>query len=233
MKNVILAAGVLPIIIIGGVLVAAIGIGVYFYYSPATTEEKTPNGNKRPPQNLAPGANPPHVRNSLNSKVVIEEFADFECPVCATVYGEMKKVENEFGDKITVIFRQMPLVTIHRNAMNASLAAEAAGKQGRFWEMHDILYEKQDEWKVYSDARDQFARYAQSLGLNVAQFQNDMVSLPLKSRVDLDIQRANSMRVTGTPTIFINGKQVPVNDMNAEGLGKHINQAMSEAAAPQ
>ncbi len=225
---VILAAGILPILIIGCVLAGAIGVGIYFYYSPTTTEVPTPNSNKRPPRNAMPGANPPHIRNNYGSKIIVEEFADFECPICATVYGEMKKVENEFGDKIGVVFRQMPLTSIHRNALNASLASEAAGKQGRFWEMHDILYEKQKEWNVFPDARDQFARYAQSLGLNVAQFQNDMVSLPLKSRVDLDIQRATSMGITGTPTIFINGKQVPVNDMNAEGLRKHINQAMSE-----
>lgn len=220
----------MPFAIILGVLALAVGAFLYKNSAPETPNPNTNQavlggkGNKG-----EPGADPPHMRNNSDRKIVVEEFGDFQCPRCSVVYGELKKVENEFGDKITVIFRQMPLTSIHKFAYDAARAAEAAGMQGKFWEMHDMLYEKQKDWSILPDARPEFSRYAQQLGLEVARFQNDMTSPMVNSRVALDVRRAESLRVSGTPTIYVNGKMVNVNDMTAEGLRKYINEAINQA----
>lgn len=216
----------MPFAIIAGVLVLAFAVATYLYNSTPTTLPGNNINSKDKIRVGSPGADPPRIRNSAEMKVVVEEFGDFQCPICAVVYGEVKKTEKEYGDKITVIFRQMPL-PMHKFAFDAARASEAAGMQGRFWEMHDILYEKQKEWSVVPDARVEFTKYAQQLGLDVGRFQSDMVSPMVNSRVQLDVSRGQSLGVSGTPTIFVNGKQVNVNDMNAEGLRKYINEALS------
>lgn len=213
----------MPFAIIAGVLVIAFAAATYLYNSSPTTTD----GNKPTPRKPEPGANPPHIRNSSEMKVVIEEFGDFQCPVCAVVYGEMKKVEDEYGDKITVIFRQMPL-NMHKFAYDAARASEAAAMQGKFWQMHDMLYEKQKEWSFVQDARAEFSKYAQQLGMDVGRFQSDMISPMVNSRVALDVRRAESLGVSGTPTIYVNGKLVNSRTMDAEGLRKYINEALNQ-----
>jgi protein-disulfide isomerase len=222
----------MPFIIIAGVLVLAFAVGMYLYNSSSPTNTSS-NNNNRPARKAEPGANPPHYRNNSDMKVVVEEFGDFQCPRCAVIYGEVKKIENEFGDKITVIFRQMPLTSIHKFAYDAARASEAAGFQGKFWEMHDILYEKQKDWSVLPDARVEFVKYAQQLGLDVGRFQSDMTSQMVNSRVALDVRRGESMGVTGTPTIFVNGKMVGANEMEAAGLRKYITEALAQVNKPQ
>jgi protein-disulfide isomerase len=222
----------MPFIIIAGVLVLAFAVGMYLYNSSSPTNTSNNNSN-RPARKAEPGANPSHYRNNSDMKVVVEEFGDFQCPRCAVIYGEVKKIENEFGDKITVIFRQMPLTSIHKFAYDAARASEAAGFQGKFWEMHDILYEKQKDWSVLPDARVEFVKYAQQLGLDVGRFQSDMTSQMVNSRVALDVRRGESMGVTGTPTIFVNGKMVGANEMEAAGLRKYITEALAQVNKPQ
>lgn len=222
----------MPFAIILGVLAVAVGAFLYMSSSPTSN----PNGNKNALGNVTPnarkgepGADPPHMRNNSDKRIVVEEFGDFQCPRCAVVYGELKKAENEFGDKITVIFRQMPL-RMHNFAYDAARASEAAGIQGKFWEMHDMLYEKQKDWSVLPDAKQEFYKYAQQLGLEVGRFQNDMANSPIvNSRVALDLRRAESLGVSGTPTIYVNGRMVRVEEMTAEGLRKYINEAISQA----
>lgn len=223
----------MPFAIIAGVLVMAFAVGTYLYNSSSPANTNNSNNNKPNPRKAEPGANPPHYRNNSDMKVVVEEFGDFQCPRCGVIYGEVKKIENEFGDKITVIFRQLPLTQIHKFAYDAARASEAAGLQGRFWEMHDILYEKQKDWSVAPDARVEFVKYAQQLDLDVGRFQSDMTSPMVNSRVALDVRRAESMGVRGTPTIFVNGKMVGEKEMEAEGLRRYINEALAQVNKPQ
>ena len=194
----------------------------------SNSNRSTSNSNNNSSTHGEPGANPPHYLGSPDMKVVVEVFGDFQCPRCGVLYGDMKKVEKDYGNKITIVYRQYPLAQIHQFAYDAACASEAAGMQGKFWEMHDMLYEKQKDWSSATDARSEFFKYAQQLGLNVTRFQSDMTSAMVNSRIALDVRRGESMGVSGTPTIYVNGKMVSVSDMDAEHLHRYIDAALGQ-----
>ena len=142
----------LPLLLIAGVLLAAFAVGVLLFKTMKQPSEAQTNANAN---HAAPsaGAEPPHVRGVESAPVTLEEFGDFECPPCGGLYPILKDIEREYGDRLRVVFRQYPLSQIHKHAYDAARAAEAAGVQGKFWEMHDLLYEKQSEWTVAPDPR--------------------------------------------------------------------------------
>lgn len=151
-----------------------------------------------------------HTRGSLTAKVSVIEYGDFQCPACGAYEPVIQKLEAEYGNKVTFVFRNFPL-PMHQNSMIAAQAAEAAGMQGKYWEMHDLLYAKQSEW---SDAPNTsvvarfFNTYAQSLGINVQKFDTDIQSDTVKTRIQRDISMANTAQVDHTPTFFINLTQI-------------------------
>ena len=112
----------------------------------------------------------------------------------------MKQIEGVYKDKVQIVWKNMPLTTIHNNAMGAALAAEAARNQGKFWEMHDKLFENQSKLEP-QDVR----QYAKELGLNVSQFESDLQSPATRKRVSDDMGEASSLGINGTPAFFING----------------------------
>lgn len=179
----------------------------------------------KPTGTPAPGAEPPHVRGDESAPVLIEEYGDFQCPPCGALYPVMKKIEGEMATRVKVIFRNFPLMKIHKNALDAARAAEAAGLQGKFWEMHDMLYEKQGEWSVMPDARPVFEEFARTLKLDVDRFRTDLDGLPVNSRIRSDLNRGESIGVKGTPTVFINGSELAPADMTVEGVRKSVNNA--------
>jgi protein-disulfide isomerase len=160
--------------------------------------------------------------------VTIEEFGDFECPPCGLLHPELIKIEREFGDRLRIIFREFPLTQMHKTAYDAARAAEAAGMQNKFWEMHDLLYEKKDEWSLAPDPRALFVEYAKVLGMDGERFSRDMVGDLASMRVGLDMRRGKSMGVSGTPTLFINGRKMEANEMTADGLRRAIYVALKE-----
>lgn len=200
----------LPFIIIGGVLVIAIGAGTLLFRSakqPASTPSPTPKGAASSSGLI--GAKPSHAKGSESAPVVLEEFGDFQCPPCGAFYPQLKKLEADYGeDKLRVVFRQFPLPQIHKYAMISAYAAEAAGFQGRFWEMYDKLYTDQATWSKAPDPRTFFLDYAHDIGLDVPRFIQDMGGPEVDSRVMLDRQRGMSLGVVGTPSIFVNGKMI-------------------------
>jgi len=117
-------------------------------------------------------------------------------------------MHTEFGDRVRIIFREYPLPN-HQHAVSAASAAEAAGLQGRFWEMHHKLYENQKSWHEAFDVRPIFEGFARDIGLNVEQFKRDINSDLVAGRITEDGKRARSLNVRGTPTVFMNGKEVP------------------------
>jgi protein-disulfide isomerase len=212
----------LPLLIIGTVLlVALIGGGILYNRS-----KPAPEPPKPPAANIAPGAEPPRLRGNASAPVMLEEFGDFQCPPCGLLHPELKEIEKQYGDKLVVSFRQFPLPQIHKNAYDAARAAEAAGLQGKFWEMHDMLYEKQKEWEFAVDGRKVFTDYARTLGLDAERFSRDLGGDVATGRVALDIRRGKSLGVQGTPTIFINGKLVGQDDMTRAGLTMLIDAAL-------
>jgi protein-disulfide isomerase len=149
-----------------------------------------------------------HVQGDAKSKVIIVEYSDFECPACRTYYFLMKQLMVEFSDRVVFVYRHFPLTEIHQNAEFAARAAEAAGKQGKFWEMHDLLFEKQDEWAKVADIETMFESYASLLGISVDQFKTDFNSKEVRDLVKAERASAIKLGLQGTPSFFINGKQI-------------------------
>lgn len=150
--------------------------------------------------------------NNKSASVTLLEYGDFECPACAQYEPVVEQLMQKYGDKVIFVFRHFPLHQVHQDAMISAQAAEAAGVQGKFWEMHDLLYQKQSEWTTAAPSvvvEKYFKGYAQSLGLDVAKFIADIDSDAVKAKVQKDIDSGNAAKVDHTPTFFINLTQVP------------------------
>ncbi len=150
------------------------------------------------------------VFGNADSKVVLIEYGDYQCPGCASASGVIKQIADKYKDQIAFVFRNYPLKSIHPNALSASSAAEAAGLQGKFWEMHDSLYETQDAWKDLSaNARsDYFVGLAKDLGLDGDKLLADLDSQSVQAKIAYDEALGKSQQITGTPTFYLNGKLV-------------------------
>jgi len=211
-----------------------IAIGAFWYMTgarsdsanpsnvPARTVSSTPAAGTSPATNPVvkgvPGAEPPHAIGPADAPVTLEEFGDFECPPCKLLHPVLQTMEHEFGDRLRVIFREFPLVPTHQHALNAARAAEAAGLQGKFWEMHGLLYDNQKTWHEAFDARPIFESYAVKIGLDLARYRRDLGSQIVEQRIFLDGKRAHSLGVKGTPTVFLNGREVPFESLAPEKL---------------
>jgi protein-disulfide isomerase len=141
-----------------------------------------------------------HVKGSLDAPVVLVEYGDYECPYCREAHFYMQRVEPMLGDLHCFAFRNFPLTTVHPHAEQAAKAAEAAGAQGKFWEMHDTLFENQDALDDLS-----LLAYARHIGLDIDRFGLDMVEHVHARRVREDFLSGVKSGVNGTPTFFING----------------------------
>lgn len=167
-----------------------------------------------------------HIRGNPKAAVTLEEFGDFECPPCAKLAEPLKEIEREYGDRLKVMFHHFPLIN-HRHAREAAHAAEAAGLQGRFWEMHDLLYKEQPVWSKANDVRVLFSSYAGMLGLKLDRFAKDIESEQVKARVAAGETRAKSLGVTNTPTIFVNDTAVNPTSLSPAGIRTAINAALN------
>ena len=161
---------------------------------------------------------------------MLEEFGDYQCPPCGQLYPELKKIEAEYGDQVRIVFHHLPLPKLHKNAMAAAHAAEAARNQTKFWEMHDRLYRNQKEWSELEDPRPIFISYARELKLDIQQFTADMDSNLVDQRINADMQRAASMGITGTPTVLIEGQMLRYDATNPDGLRRGINLMLERKA---
>jgi protein-disulfide isomerase len=145
---------------------------------------------------------------TTTGKVVLIEYLDFECEACGAYYPILKQLEKDFPNDLVIVPRYFPLPG-HRNAMPAALSVEAAGRQGKFFAMHDLLYDKQSEWGEQGLANPkQFEKYAQEIGLDMEKFMIDVKSNEVKQRVERDVKEGNILKNTGTPSFFLNGKKV-------------------------
>ena len=151
-----------------------------------------------------------YAGTSKNSKVTLIEYGDFQCPSCATVSPKVNALAKKYGEKITFIYRNFPL-SIHPNALSAAAAAEAAGLQGKYWEMHDLLYEKQTEWgSANATERTEFyKKYAKEVGVkDEEKFIEDMKSSNISKKIAFDKALGVDAKITGTPSFFLNGEEI-------------------------
>ena len=197
----------LPFVIIAAVAALTVGAGAMLYRA---KERAIAGGGVTGPSTSEVGGEPLHVRGQPGAPVTLEEFGDFQCPSCATAAEVIGKLEQDYGPRLRVVWRNFPLA-MHAHALEAALAAEAAGLQGRFWEMHDLLYKNQAVWSNASDpatAGQFFTAYARSLSLDVERFAKDSNSDEVKARIFWEEQLGVSRGVKTTPTLFINDREL-------------------------
>jgi len=140
---------------------------------------------------------------AVSASIKIVEFGDYQCPACGAVHPTLKRLTIDYKDKIMFVFRNFPLPQ-HMNAKVAAEAAEAAGEQNKYWEMHDMLYENQDKWADSTKPLDIFSVYAKELDMNIEKFKKAVQGLKFDEKIQSDINDGNSLGVNSTPTIFIN-----------------------------
>lgn len=230
----------LPLIIIVVVLVGAVALGVVLAKWSGNKSDATFVGQNQPasrtgsssPNNQPPSESIPLAKPNVkvSSPVVLEEYGDYQCPPCGQLYPELKKIEADYGDQLRIVFHHLPLTKLHKNAMLAAHAAEAARNQTKFWEMHDRLYRNQKEWSELDDPRPIFISYARDLKLDVQQFTTDMDSNLVDQRINADMQRAASLGITGTPTVLIEGQMLRYDATNPDGLRRGINLMLERKA---
>ena len=168
-----------------------------------------------------------HVRGKADAPVTLEEYGDFQCPPCGALSEPLNKLEEEYRGRLRLIFHHLPLKN-HQHARAAALAAEAAAMQSKFWEMHDILYREQAVWSKAGDVSELFNSYAGIIGLDLARFKKDSAGGEAAVRVDADSRRAETMKITTTPTIFINNQLVPASSLNPAALHSEIDEALQK-----
>jgi protein-disulfide isomerase len=143
-----------------------------------------------------------HIQGNKNAPLELVEYGDYQCPHCGSAYPMIKTVQEAMGDNLKFVFRNFPLSDAHPDAFNAAVAAEAAGLQNKFWEIHDIIYENQEllDWK-------HLLAYAKKIGLDVVRFKADVEKESITVKVEADFESGVRSGVNGTPSFFINGEK--------------------------
>lgn len=193
-----------PLVVIVVAVVAAGGIAIYLSRQNSGAESAAVTGTGSAPIQSGGG----RVRGNPDAPVTIVEYGDFQCPTCGRYHPILDELLRRYNGKLKLEYHHFPLISIHPNAMGASLAAEAAGDQGKFWEMHDLLFEHQAEWSPSPNAEVVFMQYGLQLGLDQNQFMQSMRSPATRDRVLADVTLGNPI-VQGTPTFVINGQLLP------------------------
>jgi len=165
-----------------------------------------------------------HLEGVATAPAKLIEYSDFECPACAYYAPIVRAVKEKAGDKLVVVYRSFPLTSIHQYAQLAAQAAEAAALQDKFWEMHDILFARQNSWSKALDVKATMIDYARELKLDVTKFTVDIDSQAVKDRVARDVTNGNKINIQGTPTLYLNKKSInlPITEQSLLDL---VNQA--------
>lgn len=149
------------------------------------------------------------------AKVTMVEFGDIQCPACGQAQPIVEQIEKQYPEQVNVVFRHFPLRQIHKNAETAAQTAEAAGEQGKFFEMLNLMYAKQNEWSNDANPLPKFETYAQSLGLDVAKLRAAVEAKKFTEVIKRDENDGSTLGVDSTPTFFINGKKVETSQLKS------------------
>jgi protein-disulfide isomerase len=170
-----------------------------------------------------------HLIGTNSKKVTLVAYEDFECPVCGQYYPVLEQIKDKYKDQISFQFRNFPLPGIHKNALAAHRAAEAASNQGKFWEMYNKLYSNQSAWSSEGDAIATFEQYAKDLGLDLVKYKADQSSEQTLATINADIAEGKKLKVTGTPGFAINGVRFENPSRSLEAFSKVIDEAIAAA----
>lgn len=163
-----------------------------------------------------------------DSPVTVTEFVDYQCEACYAYYPYFKQVKEMYKDKVRFQIRNFPITSGHQFAFQAARAAEAAAKQGKFWEMHDKILEGQKIWEQTQNPQSYFDGYAQSIGLDMEKYKADRDSADVAAIINKDLADVKKIGGTGTPTFAVNGKKVENVAPTVEGLSKMIDDALAK-----
>lgn len=150
------------------------------------------------------------VKGNTDATVVLAEYSDFQCPACASFTPILKEVMDEYGDQIRFEYHHFPLISIHPSAELAARASEAAGAQGKFWEMHDVLFERQSAWSNNINPKNLFVGYAEELGLDTDVFERHLNTKMVRETVQNEMREGRTLQITGTPTFYLNGEKMEI-----------------------
>jgi protein-disulfide isomerase len=197
------------LVILGAIVVIFIGI---FAFNQGSNDKNSKGGG---------GGNQAtnHVTGQGKAGVTLIEYGDYQCPVCGSFEPVVKQVREKYAAEIFFQFRNLPIVAVHKNAFAAARAAEAAGMQGKYWQMHDKLYENQDlngktGWVATDNPISYFTTFAQQIGLNVTKFKSDYASSQVNDAINADLAAfAKTGQQQATPTFFLDGKVLTNNDL--------------------
>ncbi len=218
-----LIIGIIAIVTIGGIwMISQSGNSSADDNQNKTATGNTPNRQTNAYANAPAGASPEKFKGSQSASVVVEEFADFQCGACAAKHSVFNETVSNYGNKIKFVFRNYPLIGTHPKAYDAAVALEAAGLQNKFWEMQNLLFANQQTWSSDPNHRSVFKGYAKTIGIDEEKFTNDSLGIVAKNRVDADMKRGNALSLRSTPTVFVNGKSVPFEQMTIDGLKRVI-----------
>ena len=211
---------ILPFLIVSVVGILAIASAVMLYRSKhashltMTSETKESSGSV-------------HSIGPENALVTLDEFGDFQCPPCGRISDPLAQLQKEYN--LRLIFHEFPLVQFHKHALEAARAAEAAGLQRRFWEMHDVLFHNQANWSNAENVQTLFKVYANMIGLDVERFDKDMTNKKVSDLIEKDQNQGVSLGVKNTPTIFLNNREIDPKELNTTGLRAAIEAAVKSA----
>jgi protein-disulfide isomerase len=197
--------GVAAMVVVGGIALFAI--------NPKVQEA----GKSVDPKSLIRESS--HMTGKADAKVSLVEFGDHQCPACAAVEPTLEKVKEKYKDNpnFNLVWRHFPLTSIHRNAVASSEASEAAGAQGKFWEMHKMLYERQQQWETQADPTTMFINYAKELGMgDIAKFESDLKNHIYRELVLTDLSDGEKLGISSTPTFFLNGEKLTFSNLPTE-----------------
>jgi protein-disulfide isomerase len=222
-------------LIIGIIATAILIAGGVFLMTRGNSSPAAPNGAQISPDILVPKGdyvtggimNGNYLPATSSAKVTLVEFGDYECPACGEYNSLVKELLTDFTGQINYVFRNFPL-SQHTNAQISSQAAEAAGLQGKFWQMHDKLYETQKDWSTSSDAKSIFIAYAQGLSLNIDKFKTDIDSQAVKDKIQSDANDGNLVKLTETPTFYLDGVKITNLTGNYADLKNVVGSAISK-----
>lgn len=205
-------------IFLWGLIVAGVAAIILAIVGIAT---RAPGGDLAVPVNSSDQA-----VNIDSAKAILVEYSDFQCPACAYFYLQVKQLQTEFGGDLGFVYRHFPL-SQHQYAEPAAIASEAAGRQGKFWQMYDLIFDNQNVWSQSSDARAIFMSYAENLKLDMERFKSDIDSGEIKNKINADYSSGERSGVNSTPTFFLNGKKIQ-NPTSIEAFKKIISDEINK-----
>jgi len=207
-------------------IIAVVVIGSIFGIVKLASKSQTP-GSDNLAITISAINDDENIKGDKEALSTLIEYSDFQCPACGSYYPIVKKVSEDLSAQVRFAYRHFPLPQ-HKNAKLAATVAEAAGKQGKFWEMHDLIFQNQSDWSEEKNAAVLFAKYAQDIGLDLARFQTDIASDEIKAKIENDYQSGVKAGVNSTPSFFLNGKKIN-NPRNYDEFKNSIEQALGQS----